>query len=297
MDQKAWLILLFHDVDNTGSTYSTTPLIFQHIVNYLAAKNVPVVTMSQALVTIQKLNGNTGQPPASAISAPDSDPVITVGDSVTFQGSVDQSSATALTYNWNFGANSGIADSSVINPNAVQFMNPGVYTVTFTVTNTARLSSSATRIVTVLPVTASVIPNNNLKVVYVDSQQVTYEGAKAIDGTGRDWATEWSPVSSPLPHEIQLDLGDVYDLTGFQYLPRQDSSWGRIGRYAFYVSSDGTNWNSAVATGRFSTDDNLLKTVTFSKARARFVRLVALSSVSGQYVEVNELNVIGTVVK
>jgi peptidoglycan/xylan/chitin deacetylase (PgdA/CDA1 family)/PKD repeat protein len=293
-DQKQWLILLFHDVDNTGSTYSTPPQMFRDIVDYLVAEKVPVVTMSQALANMRQLKGIKIQPPSSSISTPNADPVITVGDSVTFQGAVTQPVTTALTYHWSFGANSGIADSTIVNPNAVQFMNPGVFTVTFTATDTAGLSSTSTRIVTVLPSTPSVIPNHNWKVVYVDSQQVTYEGAKAIDGTDRPWATESSPVSSPLPHEIQLDLGAVYDLTGFQYLPRQDSSWGRVGQFAFYVSTDGVGWKNPVASGTFSTNDSLLKTVAFKKNLARFVRFVALSSVSNALVEVTEIKVIGT---
>jgi len=37
-------------------------------------------------------------------------------------------------------------------------------------------------------------------------------------------------------------------INGFRYLPRQDGASTQIGQYEFYVSTDGVNWGSAVAT-------------------------------------------------
>ena len=55
-----------------------------------------------------------------------------------------------------------------------------------------------------------------------------------------------------MPHEIRIDLGASYNLTAFQYLPRQDGSAnGWIKDYEFYVSTDGVNWGSAVIRGNF----------------------------------------------
>ena len=66
------------------------------------------------------------------------------------------------------------------------------------------------------------------------------------------WATRWSSASPPPPHEIQINLGAVYDVSGFRYLPRQDGEpQGSIAQYEFYVSMDGTNWGTAVASGTF----------------------------------------------
>ena len=49
-----------------------------------------------------------------------------------------------------------------------------------------------------------------------------------------------------MPHAITINLGRLYDLTAFRYLPRQDgSACGWIKDYAFYVSADGVNWRFA----------------------------------------------------
>jgi peptidoglycan/xylan/chitin deacetylase (PgdA/CDA1 family) len=49
MTQKTWLIMVMHQVDNTGDQYSTSPAKLQNIVNYLKSKNANVVTVSQGL--------------------------------------------------------------------------------------------------------------------------------------------------------------------------------------------------------------------------------------------------------
>jgi peptidoglycan/xylan/chitin deacetylase (PgdA/CDA1 family) len=46
---KTWLILVMHQVDNSGDQYSITPANLQTIVNYLKANNVKVVTNSEGV--------------------------------------------------------------------------------------------------------------------------------------------------------------------------------------------------------------------------------------------------------
>ena len=93
-------------------------------------------------------------------------------------------------------------------------------------------------------------------VVSVDSQETICGngvGNNAIDGNPSTmWHTQFCPSTAPMPHEIQIDLGASYDLTGFEYLPRQDgSASGWIKQYEFYVSTDGVNWGAPVAAGTF----------------------------------------------
>jgi peptidoglycan/xylan/chitin deacetylase (PgdA/CDA1 family) len=49
VQNKTWVILVFHQVDHNGDQYSTTPETFQQIVDYLILKNVPVVTNASGL--------------------------------------------------------------------------------------------------------------------------------------------------------------------------------------------------------------------------------------------------------
>jgi hypothetical protein len=168
-----------------------------------------------------------------------------------------------------------------------------------------------------LPLTSaaqSVIPQTGWKLAYVDSQETScgsYGAANAFDGKAATfWHTTYCGGPNPnLPHDIQINLGATYSLTGFSYLPRQDGcSHGWISKYEFYVSADGANWGTAVAAGTFnygaaSTGCSGNPTavpaivVSFPAATGSFVRLRALSEISGNgWSSMAELNVIGAAV-
>jgi len=144
----------------------------------------------------------------------------------------------------------------------------------------------------------NLVPQSGWTVVYVDSQQTgCFNGAanNAIDGNPATfWHTQFCGTSVPMPHEIQIDLGTYYTLSAFQYLPRQDgSSCGWIKQYEFYVSPDGVNWGTPVAVGNFDYTGYTIKCpgpgagiptprqIGFSPAGGRYIRLRALSEVSG----------------
>ncbi|MBU6422392.1 MAG: PKD domain-containing protein, partial [Gammaproteobacteria bacterium] len=81
---------------------------------------------------------------------------ITAGQSVNFSGTCSANGAPGTVgYDWNFGASSGVADSTAQNPTATyQFF--GQYTVTLTCTNQFGVNNAtpATVSVTVNPATA-----------------------------------------------------------------------------------------------------------------------------------------------
>ena len=94
----------------------------------------------------------------------------------------------------------------------------------------------------------------------------------AFDGDVRTfWHTQWQGASPRHPHWIDIDLGAVHALNGFRYLPRQDGGVnGRVKDYAFYVSLDGVNWGSAVATGTFR-NNAMGKEVGFPRTKGRYL--------------------------
>jgi len=104
-------------------------------------------------------------------------------------------------------------------------------------------------------------------------------------------------IPEALPHAIQIDLGQTEAVSGFTYLPRQDNSEGRIADYEFYLSMDGTNWGTPVATGTWTsgTDPEI---VSFPSQTANYVQLRAISEVNGgNLTAVAELQVSGCIVK
>ncbi|PHE12688.1 metalloprotease [Bacillus pseudomycoides] len=163
------------------------------------------------------------------------------------------------------------------------------------VTITTTSTSNSAMNVAVATKEASLIPQTNWTLKYVDSYNWGNLGTYAFDGNKDTfWHTNWNPVA-PMPHEIQIDLGATYSLSKFSYLPRQDGTPnGTIKNYEFYVSSDGVNWGTAVATGTFA-NDTTLKQVGFVIKTGRYIKLRALSEINNNpWTSVAELNVFGT---
>jgi lysophospholipase L1-like esterase len=134
------------------------------------------------------------------------------------------------------------------------------------------------------------LPKSSWKVIGVDSEESDTLDGSALNAIDNDAATFWMTQinnngggNAPgYPHDIQIDLGKSYPLSGFQYLSRQDGSTaGRISQYNFFVSSDGVNWGSAVVSNGTFASTALQKQVSFAPVNARYVQLQALSEVSG----------------
>src|SRR5262249_1796381 len=104
------------------------------------------------------------------------------------------------------------------------------------------------------PPPPGIIPQAGWTLKFVDSQETfcgSFTGQMAFDGNSNTlWQSSYCLSSPPAPHEIQIDLGATYNVSGFKYLARQDLlSRGKVKGFEFYVSVDGTNWGTAVATG------------------------------------------------
>jgi F5/8 type C domain-containing protein len=145
------------------------------------------------------------------------------------------------------------------------------------------------------------IPQANWSLEYFDSEEPEQNGyaVNSFDGDPDTfWSTAWYEIDPDpcCPHEIQIDLGDYYDVCGFRYLPRQDSGAGSengmIKDYEFYVSNNTDDWGTAVASGSW-TAGKAEKQVSFDRVLGQYVRLVALSEVNdGLWTSMAELNVL-----
>jgi lysophospholipase L1-like esterase len=165
-------------------------------------------------------------------------------------------------------------------------------------TQTTILLALCSLITANISIAATTIPQQNWSVWYVDSEEIAAENGMAenvFDGNaGTFWHTEWYNSAPTPPHEISIDLGGVYDISGFRYLPRQDGATnGNIASYEFYVSADGLNWGSPVASGSFAAGASE-REVSFTPARGQFIRLKANSEINGKpWTAVSEINVVG----
>ncbi|MCU7549722.1 beta-galactosidase [Chitinophagaceae bacterium LB-8] len=84
------------------------------------------------------------------------------------------------------------------------------------------------------------LPRNKWKVVYADSEEIQGEDGKAdnifdLQNT-TVWHTKWQGDSPKHPHQVVIDLGALQHISGFKYLPRQESPNGRIKDFRVYLS-------------------------------------------------------------
>lgn len=93
--------------------------------------------------------------PVATISSPNNGATEAPKQAVNFSGSCNANGAPGtLSYDWNFGANSGIPDASVPNP-SVTFTSDGQYTVALTCTNAFGTTGSTTTSLTIGSSTSS----------------------------------------------------------------------------------------------------------------------------------------------
>ena len=76
------------------------------------------------------------------------------------------------------------------------------------------------------------------------SEAPGYEGFKAMDRDPRTmWHTKWGDDETRHPHDLVVDLGGRYEISGFGYLPRNDGSQnGTIRDFEISVSENGKDF-------------------------------------------------------
>lgn len=120
------------------------------------------------------------------------------------------------------------------------------------------------------------------KIVSITGDATT-DAAAIID---EDDETFWelNHADPGLPHEVIIDLGKRYSLSGFTYLPRQTRYIdGTVVQYELYVSKNGKRWGKPVAAGEFDNIKNspVLQRVAFESEKGRYLKFRALSEING----------------
>jgi hypothetical protein len=197
-------------------------------------------------------------------------------------------------------------DASIRNPKVV-LGNPGFYTVKLTITKDG--TEYSREIVDMLETTTcpsiydcdnpAEVPKDIWNLVYVDSEEVNYPGLATMsfdDDASTIWHTRWSTGSDPYPHEIQVDMGDLYLVSEFTVLNRQDGQNGRIKDYELYISDDTENWGLPVAVGEWQNTAAPQTIELDSPMEGQYFRLVALSEVNGnEWASAAEFSIVGCI--
>jgi len=209
-------------------------------------------------------------------------------------------------WKWNITpAPAYINDATIRNPKVV-LGSPGAYSVTLTVTqggvDYVKTIDNMVTTTTCPSITdcnnPGELPKNEWTLLYADSQNSNGVATQAFDGDPSTiWHTRWSTGTDPYPHEIQIDLGNSYNVHKFKYLPRQSGSNGRIKNYELYISYDKNNWGTPVKTGAFENSPAPQYIEFDTPVKGSYMRLKALSEVNdGPWSSIAEITLTGCVV-
>jgi len=166
------------------------------------------VETATVIVTVEQIYVDVY--PVAGISSPAADITITEGDSVSFEGLVTGGNGPFV-YAWDFGS-SAIRTSSLEDPGTVVFDTAGVYTVTFTVTDSDGDVSHDTvtitvdsRIIDVEPVAAISSPETDVTIVAGGSVNLS----ATVSGGNAPFVHAWSFSDSRMSGYIEEDPGEV----------------------------------------------------------------------------------------
>ena len=118
----------------------------------------------------------------------------------------------------------------------------------------------------------------------------------AIDGDPRTvWHSQFDQQVAKPPHELVIDLGKTYQITGFRYLARQDSGWnGSFGKADFTVSDSADEFGDPTVEVTFKKSRHAQAADCAKPVRGRFVRVRAHSEVNGNpWGSAAEIGVVG----
>jgi hypothetical protein len=149
-------------------------------------------------------------PLSISIESPVLSASIKQGESINFQGLVS-GGASPLAYSWDYGPG-GPAGSSMEDPGNVTFENPGLYTVTFTVTDSNNEVQSATVVVTVEQIPLDIYPTVKISspavnVTTTTGSAIQFEGI--VTNGNAPFSYYWNFGSAEISDSSVEDPGSV----------------------------------------------------------------------------------------
>ena len=146
------------------------------------------------------------------------------------------------------------------------------------------------------------IPPQSTKILKVSSENSSNVkwAVNAIDGDPHTlWHSRFSERLAKHPHELVIDLGKSYDISGFRYLARQDGGWnGAFAEVEFLVSSTPQFGDVPAVKATFGKVRSAQAANLKEPIAGRYVKVRVLSEVNGQpYGSAAEIGVIGQLQK
>ncbi len=134
------------------------------------------------------------------------------------------------------------------------------------------------------------MPGTLNRMTWVASSSTTGSDSpgNALDG---NLTTRWSTGASQVNGQwFQVDLGSANTFSNI-VLNAINSANDYPRGYQVYVSNDGVNWGSSIATGAGASG---ITTIKFATQSARYIRIIQTGSAPGTFWSIDEFNVFGT---
>ena len=144
----------------------------------------------------------------------------------------------------------------------------------------------------------NLVPFEKMKLVRFSSENQSNNRKAIFTIDGRPdtiWHSSWSDGLSKHPHELVIDLGATYHVSGFRYLARQDGGWnGAFAKTEFYVGNSPTDFGSPAAKVTFTKDRKAQSANCGKPVRGRYIKVRVLSEVNdGAWGSAADIGVIG----
>ena len=141
------------------------------------------------------------------------------------------------------------------------------------------------------------IPSQSFKLLSFSSESDGNDklARHAIDSDPTNWwHTNFAGKTDSHPHELVIDLGDTYAVSGLRYLARQDSGWnGSVADCEVSIANSADFAGAPPMAHRFK-KSKATQEFTFKKTEGRYLRFRLLSEVGGgPWGSIGELGVIG----
>lgn len=122
-----------------------------------------------------------------------------------------------------------------------------------------------------------------VEVIFASSEEAgSGSASNLVDGNINSiWHTMYSVTVAKHPHWVDLDAGEVKEIRGFTYLPRQDGSNGTVKDFTIHISMDAEEWGEPVHEGQFARGSDEKKVMFDKPAKGRYIRFTALSEQRG----------------
>lgn len=197
-----------------------------------------------------------------------------------------------------------IESTQIRNPKVVMGQ-PGHFDVELVINqNGQQYSKKIENMVTILPCPSiddcsnpDYLPKEKWKLMRVSSEEVNFPGRATMsfdDDPSTIWHTRWSTGSDPHPHEIEIDLGEEYDISVLEYLTRQDGVNGRIKDFEVFFATVEGEWGSPAGSATFVNTSAPQKYEWESPQSARYLKIRVLSEVNNNaWASAAEFSLIG----